>query len=60
MVLTSQCLRQVGTQAMKTHKGLDVRDHIYTATALGRGRMASPMPGYVYPGKAPGTHLIGG
>ena len=26
-------------QAMKAHGGVDARDHIFTATALGRGRV---------------------
>ena len=30
---------------------MDTRVHIYTATALGRGRVASPMLGHLYPGE---------
>ena len=33
---------------MKAHGDMDTRVHIYTATALGRGRMASPMLGRLY------------
>ena len=28
---------------------VDARDHIFTAMALGRGRMSSPMLGRLYP-----------
>ena len=47
-------------QAMKAHGDVDARVHIFTAMALGRGRVASPMLGRLYPGKAPGTHFVGG
>ena len=39
---------------------MDARVHVYTATALGRGRVASPTLGRLYPGGSPGTHFIGG
>ena len=42
-------------QAMKAHGDVDARVHIFTATALGRGRVASPTPGRLYPG----THFMG-
>ena len=45
---------------MKAHGNLAARVHIFTAMALGRGRVASPMLSHLYPGKAPGTHFIGG
>ena len=46
---------------MKTHMGdVDARVHIYIATALKRGRMASPTLGRLYPEKSPGTLFIGG
>ena len=46
---------------MKAHGDVDARVHIYTATALERGWVASPTLGRIYPrGKAPGTHFIGG
>ena len=47
---------------MKTHTGCGGKDpHKYTATALGRGMVASPMLGRpLSPGKAPGTHFIVG
>ena len=48
-------------QAMKTHGDVSSRFYTYTATALGRGRVASPTLGSLYhPGKAPGTHFVGG
>ena len=41
-------------QAMKSHVDVDARVHIYTATAQGRGRVASPTFGRLYPrGKPP-------
>ena len=33
---------------------MDARVHIYIATALGRGRVADPMFGRLYPGESPG------
>ena len=37
---------------------MDARVHIFTASALERGRVASPMLGHLYPrGKPPGTHF---
>ena len=33
--------------------GVDIRVHIIAATALGRGRVANPTLGRIYPGKAP-------
>ena len=37
-------------QAMKVPTGdVDARVYIYTAKALGRGRVASPMLGHLYP-----------
>ena len=47
-------------QAMKAHGDVDARVHIFTAKALGRGRVASPRLGHLYPGEIPGTHFIGG
>ena len=38
---------------------VDARVHIFTATALGRDRVASPTLDRRYPGKAPATHFIG-
>ena len=39
---------------MKVHGDVDARIHIYIAAALGRGWVASPMLGRLYPpGKAP-------
>ena len=40
-------------QAMKAHGDVDARVHIYTATPLGRGRVASPMLGHLYPWRKP-------
>ena len=34
---------------MKAHGDVDARVHIYIATALGRGRVANPMLGCLYP-----------
>ena len=46
---------------MKAHGDEDARLHIYTATALGRTRVASPTLGPpLPPGKAPGTHFMEG
>ena len=36
-------------QAMEAHGDVDARVHIFTAMALGRGRMASPTLGRLYP-----------
>ena len=36
-------------QAMKAHGDVDARVHLFTATALGWGRMASPTLGRLYP-----------
>ena len=33
---------------MKAHRGVDARVHIFTATALGRGRVTSPTLGRLY------------
>ena len=48
-------------QTINVHGG-DARGHIYTATALERGRVASPTRGRFYPVEIPppGTHFIGG
>ena len=46
-----ECISKVKVyplQTIKVHGG-DARVHIYTATALGRGRVASPMLGHLYP-----------
>ena len=40
-------------QAMKALGDVDARVHIYTATAIGRGRVASPSLDRLYPGKKP-------
>ena len=32
---------------------MDAKVHIYTATALGRGRVAKPMLGHFYPQESP-------
>ena len=48
-------------QGLKAHGDVDARVHIYTATALGRGRVASSTLGRFYPGESPpGTHFTGG
>ena len=48
-------------QTTKTHGDVDARIHIYTAMALGRGRVASPTRGHPYPrGKTPVLNFIGG
>ena len=39
---------------------MDARVHIFIATALGTGRIASPTLGRLYQRKAPGTHFTGG
>ena len=45
-------------QTMKAQGVVDARVHIYTATVLERGRMASPKLGCLYPlGKLPGLLL---
>ena len=44
-------------QAMKAHRGVDARFHIFISTALGRGRVISSTLGRLYPR---GTHFIGG
>ena len=38
---------------MKTHGDVDARVHIFTATALGRRRVASPTLGRLYPEESP-------
>ena len=38
---------------------VNVRAHIYTATALGRDRVSSPTLGHFTPGEVSGTHFIG-
>ena len=38
---------------MKAHGDMDARVHILTATALGRGRVASPTLGRLYPRESP-------
>ena len=40
-------------QAMKAHGDVDARVHIFTAKALGWGRVASPMLGRLYTGEIP-------
>ena len=40
-------------QALKAHGDVDARVHIFTATALGRGRVASPTLGCLYPRESP-------
>ena len=45
---------------MKATGDVDARVHIFTATALGRGRVASPTLGPLYPRESSGTHFIGG
>ena len=48
-----------GRESLSHLDGLKTRP-VYTATALDRGRVASPMLGCPYPpGKAPGTHFTG-
>ena len=39
---------------------VDALVHKFTATALGKGRVASPTLGRLYPGKISGTHLTEG
>ena len=45
---------------MKAHGDVDARVHIFAAKALGRGRVASPTLGSLYPGESPGPHFRGG
>ena len=48
-------------QAMKAHGGCRCKVHIFTATALGRGRITSLTLDHLYPrGKAPCTNFVGG
>ena len=37
---------------------VDARVHIFTATALGRGRVASPKLGSLYPGGKPPVLIL--
>ena len=44
-------------QTIKAH-GADARVHIYTATALERGRLASPTRGRFYPVETVNLYLL--
>ena len=45
-------------QAMKTHGNVDARVHIYTATALGKGRVASPTLSCLFPRERPSVLIL--
>ena len=47
---------KVKVSPLQATRDMDAKAHIYTARALGRGRVASPMLGRLYPR----THFIGG
>ena len=52
-MLTDQAEKVSPLQAMKAHGVVDARVHIFTATALGWGRVASPTLGHLYPEEIP-------
>ena len=39
---------------------VDARVHVFAAMALGRGRVTSPMLGYLYHQEGPCNHFTGG
>ena len=43
---------------MKAHGDVNAKVHIYTATALGRGRVADPKLGRLYPGESHSLILL--
>jgi hypothetical protein len=45
---------------MKTYGGVDVYIHIFLTSALVGGEWSASRPCHFTPGKAPGTHSIGG
>ena len=45
-------------QAMKAHGRCGSKIHLHTATALGRGRVASPMLGLLYPWVKPPVLIL--
>ena len=52
-LLSAKKVKLSSLQASRTKGDLDARVHIFAATALGRGWVASPTLGRLYPGKAP-------
>ena len=49
----------VELQVMNAQGDVDARVNIFTATALGTGKVTSPMLGHLYPRESPGTHFAG-